>query len=151
MPSDETLTRAQLSRRLRHHMATQLYDESGTAIRNTAIYALTDPRTLREPRYIGQTSDPQRRFFQHLNTARLWLPDETPWWVQSPRLRPLYHWIRSLYRDDGRLPTMVIREWVGSSDDARLAERAQICACLANQQQLLNVEPRLNGQQLLLL
>ena len=58
---------------------------------------------------------------------------------------------RSLYGDECRLPTMIILEWVSGSDDARLAERAQICACLQRQQPLLNVEPRLTGQQLLLL
>jgi hypothetical protein len=129
----------------------QLYDESGTTGPGYAIYSLSDPRSLREPRYIGQTADPKRRFLQHLNTARLWLPDELPWWIKSPKLRPLYQWIRALYQDDYRLPTMILCEWVGSSADARLAERARICACLARRLQLFNVEATLNGEQLLLL
>jgi hypothetical protein len=150
------ITKMELAQQLRQHVAAQFYDESGVGIAGAkgeaaaAIYALTDPRRLRDPRYIGQTSDPTRRFLQHLTTARLWIPDEVPWWVKSPKLRPLYEWIRDLYRDEGRLPTMIVREWV-SVDHARVAERAQICACLEKRFSLLNVEPRLTGNQLLLL
>jgi hypothetical protein len=39
----------------------------------------------------------RRRFLQHLNTARLWMPDAVPWWVVTPSLRPLYTWIRELH------------------------------------------------------
>jgi len=135
---------------VRSHVTAHLYDESGTAAWGTAIYCLSDPRDIRAVRYVGQTKDPKRRFLQHLNTARLWVPDETPWWVKSPKLRPLSEWIRALYQDEYRLPTMVIAEWVVKDSDARLAERNRICSCLRDQLRLLNVESRLIGKQMLL-
>jgi hypothetical protein len=133
------------------HLASQLYDESGLSAQGTAIYYLSDPREIREVRYVGQTKDPKRRFAQHLNTARLWLTDERPWWVKSPKLRPLSEWIRQLYHDEYRLPTMIITQWVESGAQARLAERTRICACIRNQQLLLNFENEVIGQQFLLL
>jgi hypothetical protein len=107
-------------------------------VAGTAIYSLSDPRDIRLIRYIGQTSAPRRRFLQHLNTARLWLPDETPWWIKSPKLRPLYDWIRQLYGDGYRLPTMVVHQWV--TEQPRTAERLHIQQCLSNNLPLLNVE-----------
>ena len=48
----------------------------------TRVARLADgQRDVRQVRYVGQTRDPRRRFSQHLNVARLWLPDELPWWV----------------------------------------------------------------------
>ena len=123
-----------------------LYDDSGVAAGEVAIYGLSDPRDLRAIRYIGQTCTPRQRLRQHLNAARLWLPEQTPWWVRSPRLRPLYEWIRELYRDGERLPVMVICAWV-EARQARSAEREYICACLERQLALLNVEPRVIGRQ----
>jgi len=116
----------------------QLYDESGVAPAGTAIYSLADPREVRVSRYIGQTAHPPRRLLQHLRTARLWLPDETPWWVRAPRLRPLYHWIRELHREERRLPVMVVHAWV-EEPEAHLAEREHIGRCLEQQLPLLNV------------
>ena len=113
----------------------------------TAVYSLSDPRDIRAVRYIGQTQFPQRRFLQHLAGARLWLPDERPWWIKSPKLRPLYHWIRALYREDMRLPTMVVAEWVETNAAARLAERARIYDCLSHRMSLLNVETEILGTQ----
>lgn len=147
----QSLSKAQLSQRIRTHVAGQLYDESGVPSEGIAIYGLSDPRALREVRYIGQTSNPRRRFLQHLQTARLWIPEQTPWWVKSPELRPLYEWIRLLYRDVGRLPTMIVETWVVTTLDARRAERARICTALVQQVPVLNVEARLAGPQLLLL
>ena len=91
-----------------------------------AIYSLADPRDARCARYIGQTRDPRRRFMQHLRTARLWLPDEVPWWVRSPKHRPLSVWIRALHRDGGRLPLMWIERWVEPGAAALAAERAAV-------------------------
>ncbi|HEX3837645.1 MAG TPA: hypothetical protein VHW25_11840 [Steroidobacteraceae bacterium] len=142
------LTKAKLARRLRHHARRELYDDSGLEAAGTAIYSLADPRDLRLTRYIGQTSAPQRRFLQHLSTARLWLPEERPWWVKQPRLRPLYEWLRELYGQEQRLPTMVIHSWVDTAHDARLAERARIVAALADNLPLLNVERELLGRQM---
>jgi hypothetical protein len=130
---------AQLARHARAHLATQLYDDSGDVPEGIAIYALSDPRDIRAIRYIGQTAAPRRRLAQHLATARLWLTEQTPWWVKSPRLRPLYRWIRELYEDEGRLPVMVVIAWVEPAH-ARRAEREQIQECLARQLPLLNVE-----------
>jgi hypothetical protein len=131
---------AQLRRRCRAHSRSQLYDESGTEPLGLAIYTLSDPRDIRDVRYVGQTSSPRRRFLQHLNQAQLWLPDELPWWVKEPKLRPLYTWVRELYRDDYRLPVMVVTAWAATVAEARVLERARIFGCLADQRKLLNVE-----------
>jgi hypothetical protein len=141
------LTRAQCSRFLRRHVNAQFYDESGVHPEGTAIYSLSDPRDIREVRYVGQTGHPRRRFFQHLNSARLWLPDEIPWWVQSPKLRPLYQWIRNLYKNQQRLPIMVVSEWTATVTDARTAERRRIFEYLAKRFDLLNVEQEILGRQ----
>jgi hypothetical protein len=142
------LTKSQLARHVRRHVAAELYDESGTPAKGTAIYSLSDPRDIRHIRYVGQTSLPRRRFLQHLNTARLWLPDDRPWWVKSPQLRPLYEWIRELYRDELRLPTMVVSAWAKTTRAARLAERAWIYECLANRLPLLNIETEVLRRQM---
>ena len=129
---------AALQRELRRRLQLHLYDESGVTPAGTAIYSLADPREARVSRYIGQTAQPPRRLMQHLRTARLWLPDETPWWITAPRLRPLYHWIRDLYSQEGRLPVMVVHAWV-EAQDAQRAERKHIRVCLERQLPLLNV------------
>ncbi len=142
------LTQAELARRIRQHVARELYDDSGLVAMGTAIYSLTDPRDLSRTRYIGQTSAPQRRFRQHLGIARLWLPAQRPWWIKQPKLRPLYEWLRELYAQEQRLPTMIIHSWVETTHSARLAERARIVAALANDLPLLNVERELLGRQI---
>ncbi len=124
----------ELRRRLRLH----LIDESGVTPAGTAIYSLADPRDARASRYVGQTTQPRRRLMQHVRTARLWLPDEIPWWVKAPRLRPLYGWIRDLYSQEGRLPVMIVHAWV-EAEHAHLAERGCIHSCLERQLPLLNV------------
>jgi hypothetical protein len=141
---------AALRREVRARLAGQLYDDSGSTPQGIAIYSLSDPRELRELRYIGQTRVPRRRLLQHLNTARLWLPDERPWWVRCAQLRPLYEWIRELYRAHRCLPLMVVGAWV-SEEQARVAEQAQIRACLAQRLPLLNVETERLQRQLQLL
>jgi hypothetical protein len=128
-----------------------VHDAGGGAAGATAIYTLADPRDVRCARYVGQTRDPQRRFAQHVRTARLWLPDEVPWWVRSPKHRPLYEWIRALHRDEGRLPFMWVTEWLAPEADARVAERAAIMRLLAAGAVLLNAEARALGAQLTLL
>jgi hypothetical protein len=145
------LDRPQAARYIRSHVAAQLYDASAVPPQGTAIYTLADPRELRRVRYVGQSRAPKRRFLQHLNTARVWMPADTPWWVKDPGLRPLSEWIRQLYLEEMRLPTMVICDWVDSTAAARLAERARICACLEDQLQLLNVEGERSGSQIQLL
>ena len=129
---------ATLQRELRRRLHLSLFDESGVTPAGTAIYSLADPREARITRYIGQTAQPPRRLMQHLRTARLWLPDETPWWITAPRLRPLYHWIRDLYRQEGRLPVMLVHAWVEAQDAPR-AERDHIRICLERQLPLLNI------------
>lgn len=142
------LPKGQLLQQIRRHASRELYDESLAVPAGFAIYSLADPREIRRTRYIGQTSLPRRRFLQHLNTARLWLPAERPWWVPAPRLRPLYDWIRQLYLDEARLPTMVVHAWVPTLEDARLAERASIYRSIADQLPLLNVEKEILGEQM---
>jgi len=137
-PRQRLLTRSQLSLHFREHIDSQLYDESDEVAEGVAIYSLADPRDIRLVRYVGQSSAPRRRFMQHLNAARLWLPDETPWWIKSPQLRPLYEWIRELHEDEYRLPTMVIHRWVVSNP--RQAERLHIEQCLTANLPLLNIE-----------
>jgi len=144
------LTKASIARRLLRHVDLEIYDEAldaSVSSRRVAIYTLVDPRDLRETRYVGQTADPRRRFLQHLNTARLWFPEDRPWWVKSPKLRPLYTWIRELYADESRLPTMIICGWAETSAAARLLERTHIVHCLANRLPLLNVESERSSQQ----
>jgi hypothetical protein len=132
------MEKALFTREVRHRASVHVCDESGAEAVGIAIYALSDPRSVRETRYIGQTAHPRRRWLQHLGTARLWLPDETPWWVSQPKLRPLYRWIRELYAQQERLPFMLICTWVDAAE-GRLAERAWIRACLERQLPLLNV------------
>jgi hypothetical protein len=139
--------KTELAQRVRRHVRAELYDDSGDAARGIAIYTLSDPRAIREVRYVGQTRSPARRFAQHLNTARLWLPDELPWWVESPKLRPLYTWIRELYADGRRMPVMVITAWTGSVGEARVLERARIMQCLESRLEILNVEREILGRQ----
>ena len=109
-----SLNRIQVGQKVRRHIREQLYHEIGMSAHGIAIYTLSDPRSIRDVRYVGQTSSPARRFLQHLNTAKLWLPDDVPWWVKSPKLRPLYTWIRELYTDEHRLPVMVVSACVDS-------------------------------------
>ena len=144
------LDRAQLTRYLRAHLPGHLCDVSGATPEGIAIYCLCDPRELAAPRYVGQTRHPRRRLQQHVAAARLWLPDERPWWVRSAKLRPLYEWLRELFRDEGRLPVMVVHDWVADAA-ARAAERTRICACLERQLPLLNFEYELLRRQLQLI
>ncbi len=148
---DAAVDKAQLTRLLRAAARSHIHAVPERAADCTAIYTLADPRDARCSRYVGQTRDPRRRFAQHLHTARLWLPGSTPWWVRSPKYRPLYDWIRALYRDGGRLPFMWVAEWVEPRIDPLAAERAAIMRLLAQGAELLNVEARLLGAQLPLL
>lgn len=141
------LTRAQLSRYVRTRLPGQLYDETCTQREGIAIYGLSDPRDIRALRYVGQSAAPRRRLLQHIATARLWLPAQTPWWVPKAKLRPLYQWIRALFADEGRLPVMVVMAWV-PPEQGRRAERAQIQAAIERQEALLNFEAELQKVQL---
>lgn len=142
----ESHVRSEVARRARRAARSQIYDEGAQLEGATAIYTLADPRDARCPRYVGQTCDLRRRFLQHVQTARLWLPDEIPWWVRSPKHRPLYAWIRALYREGGRLPFMWVTEWVAPGSDPLVAERAAILSLLAQGARLLNVEARASPQ-----
>jgi hypothetical protein len=123
-----------LRRRLRLHV----YDESGTVPAGVAIYSLADPREARVSRYVGQTARPLTRLMQHVRTARLALPEEVPWWVRAPQLRPLYVWIRELHTREGRLPVMLVHAWVAPGQ-AHDAERERIRSALEQQLPLLNL------------
>ncbi len=57
--------------RVRRHIRAELYDDSGDSAGGIAIYTLSDPRSIRDVRYVGQTKSPARRFAQHLNTVYL--------------------------------------------------------------------------------
>ena len=146
------LTKGQLTRHIRTQLDALLLDDSAAVSRGgTAIYSLSDPRDVREIRYVGQTTDPRRRYLQHMNTARLWLPDELPWWVSSPKLRPLYQWLRELHRDELRLPVMIVTGWTEEQKQARVLERARIYECLEQRLPLLNFEAEREGKQIPLL
>jgi hypothetical protein len=145
------LTKAELTRRVRRHAMHEIYDESGCGPLMFAVYSLVDPRELRQIRYIGQTSSPRRRLLQHLNAARLWLPEQRPWWLAQPKLRPLYDWIRGLHFRENRLPTMIVHEWTMTTAAARLAERARIFHSLQEGTPIYNVEREILGGQSLLL
>jgi hypothetical protein len=79
------------------------------------------------------------------------MPDDKPWWVKFPKMRPLSEWIRELYRDELRLPVMVISAWMPTVSSARVAERSQIYECLEKRLRLLNVESEMLGRQLALI
>lgn len=146
------LTKGQLTRYIRRHLDSHLLDDSATPpAQGTAIYSLSDPRDVKQIRYVGQTTGPRRRYLQHMNTARLWLPDGLPWWVSSPKLRPLYEWLRMLHREELRLPVMVISAWTENPKQARVLERARIFECLEQRLPLLNFEAELEGRQIPLL
>jgi hypothetical protein len=145
------IPKTELARLLRAAARSQIHGAETGAAGWTAIYTLADPRDVRRPRYVGQTRDPRRRYVQHVRTARLWLPDETPWWVRSPKHRPLYSWIRALHRDGARLPFMWVAEWLQPSMDPLAAERAAIMRLLAQDAELLNAEALALGAQLPLL
>jgi hypothetical protein len=135
----EEMSRTQLTWHVRSRVDNLLVDDSGIQPTEVAIYTLSDPRDIRQPRYVGQTTDPRRRYLQHVNQAKLWLPDETAWWIKSPKLRPLYEWLRELYRDERRLPAMMVVGWTDKYDALR-EERRHIHACLSAQLPLLNRE-----------
>ena len=143
--------RAAIGVRIRRHVRAELYDDSGDSAHGIAVYTLSDPRSIRDVRYVGQTQSPARRFAQHLSHARLWHPEEVPWWVESPKLRPLYTWIRQLYADERRMPVMVVTAWTGSVAQARLLERALIVECLEGRLDILNVEREILGRQVQLI
>lgn len=138
--------RRQLMRHIRARLTESIYDESGCEPQEFAVYTLSDPRAIREVRYVGQTRTPAQRLWQHVNTARLWQPDEVPWWFRSPALRPLYEWIRQLYRDEGRLPLMILVQWTPTLAEARACERTNIYDLLRAKQSLFNVECARLGQ-----
>ena len=131
---DATGTSAALRRRLRLH----LFDESASMPAGIAIYSLADPREVRASRYVGQTARPLTRLLQHVRTARLAWPDEAPWWVKTPQLRPLYAWVRELYLHEGRLPVMLVHAWV-APEEAHAAERERIRTALEQRLPLLNL------------
>jgi hypothetical protein len=144
------LTKTQLTQRVRLQKGCLIQQESGTEIveRGVAVYTLADPRDVREVRYVGQTCAPQRRYTQHINAARLWLPDELPWWYKAPPgLRPLHEWLRELHRDDYRLPVMLINMWLPAVAAARQMERALIEQYLQGNAALLNVELEVQQRQ----
>ncbi len=128
----QTMLARQLRRGRRHNVL-----DCAEGDGEIAIYALSDPRDVQQYRYIGQTRSPFSRYAQHVRAARLWLPDETPWWIRREELRPLYAWIRELHRDEARLPMMCIVAW-SEAEQALRAERDWIGACLAQQLPLLN-------------
>jgi hypothetical protein len=139
-----------IARSIRIRCTSHIVDLSGVAPDDAAIYTLADPRDLQSVRYVGQTRDPRRRFLQHMGAARLWLPDDLPWWIKSPKLRPLYDWIRELYRDDLRMPVLSVIAWT-SAGNARMEERNRISELLARDLPLLNWEAEMLKKQLQLI
>ena len=127
----------QLERRIRAARRRHIIDVTGREPADAAVYTLTDPRDVRAPRYVGLTRSPARRYAQHLRAARLWLPAELPWWIREEEFRPLYGWIRELFRDGERLPMMVITQWTDCGN-APASEQALIRSCLAEGLPLLN-------------
>jgi hypothetical protein len=139
-PASGALTQPQLTRFVRNRIAHHLYDETKGLSEGFAIYSLSDPRDLLTVRYVGQTRSPKSRYLQHINTARLWLPDQTPWWIPKLDVRPLYEWIRALYADEQRLPVMVVSMWLPTAAEARHVERSHILQLLHAKEPLLDVE-----------
>jgi len=130
---------AEILRSIRKRCDAYIVDATGREPGEAAIYALADPRDVELVRYIGQTRSPRSRYLQHMNAARLWLPNEMPWWVKVPDQRPLYHWIRALYADETRMPLMMIVAWT-EAISARDEEGRHIREYLRHQKPLLNRE-----------
>ncbi len=143
--------RAAIVRSVRGRMPAHVHDETNGAASGTAIYTLSDPRDLGSVRYVGRTRAPRRRYLQHVRAASLWIPDELPWWIGEERYRPLYEWIRALFREERRLPVMIVSEWHASPIDATLAERALIQRSLQRRMPLLNIESAAPDPQIRLL
>jgi hypothetical protein len=137
------ITRAQFAAQLRRRLPLLLLDECCHAVGEVAVYTLSDPRDVRDVRYVGQTRSPRSRYRQHVNKASPWLPDEVPWWFKAPKDRPLHEWIRALHRDDARLPVMIICGWYPDISAARAAERALIFLCLEQGLRILNIEAQI--------
>jgi hypothetical protein len=140
-------TRSVLTQRIRDCRQHNIVDQTGVAPGEVAIYTLSDPRDVRLVRYVGQTRSPQSRLTQHLNAARLWLPDERPWWIRQQQLRPLYTWIRELHADGGRLPVMFVVGWT-TAELARRDERRFVREFVADGLPLLNHEAAGFGRRL---
>ena len=145
------LTRRQIMRHVRARLTESTHDDSHCEPREFAVYTLSDPRAIRDVRYVGQTRAPAQRLWQHINAARLWQPEEVPWWFKSPALRPLYEWIRQLHRDECRIPLMIVVAWVPTLAEARACERTKIYELLRAKQSLFNVERARLGQAIPLL
>ncbi len=145
------VTQRELMRHVRARLTESIHDDSTCEAGEFAVYTLSDPRAIREVKYVGQTRAPRQRLWQHINTARLWQPDEVPWWFKSPALRPLYEWIRQLYGDEGRLPFMIIVQWLPTLVEARACERTNIYDLVRAKQSLFNVECARLGQAVPLL
>lgn len=128
-----------LARRLRRCRMHNIIDQTEGELGEVAIYTLSDPRDVQEVRYVGQTRNPLSRYSQHINAAKLWLPDEMPWWVKREELRPLYTWIRTLHAEDQRLPMMFVVGWT-SRELARSDERRFVRTLVVEHLPLLNQE-----------
>jgi hypothetical protein len=128
-----------LTQRIRDCRQHNIIDQTGVVPGEVAIYTLSDPRDVRLVRYVGQTRNPQSRLTQHLHAARLWLPDELPWWIRQEKQRPLYAWIRELHGDGGRLPVMFVVGWT-TAQLARQDERRFVREFVAAGLPLLNHE-----------
>lgn len=126
--------------RLRRRLGVLVCDTSDAERSGVALYTLSDPRDVRAVRYVGQSSAPMRRYRQHVRAACLAQEGPGPWWFRQPHLGPLYEWIRALHADGGRLPFMLITNWVPSVEAARLLERSLIAAHRAAGCALLNCE-----------
>lgn len=146
----QMLSKSQVAAQVQRELAAHVIDDADLAPAPYSIYTLSDPRDLRAVRYVGQTATPARRYRQHVHTARLWLPDTTPWWIASPRLRPLYTWLRALHRDGFRLPVMLVVARASTEREALRMEREFICEHLSRGSELLNVEYSTLGPQLAL-
>lgn len=136
-----------LTQRIRDCRQHNIIDQTGVEPGEVAIYTLSDPRDVRLVRYVGQTRNPRSRLTQHLHAARLWLPDELPWWIRQEKLRPLYTWIRELHGEGGRLPVMFVVGWT-TAQLARRDERRFVREFVAAGLPLLNHEADVFGRRL---
>lgn len=141
------ITRAGFSLQVRRRLPLMLMDDCSDVAGDFAVYTLSDPRDVRDVRYVGQTRAPPSRYRQHVNKACPWLPDDMPWWFKAPKDRPLHEWIRALHRDGGRLPVMIIVSRCTELRAARAAERALIFQCLEQGLPIFNFEAQLALRQ----
>lgn len=92
------------------------------------VYGLVDPVELDRIRYVGQTTHPYHRYIGHVLSRK----------QRAAGFLPVSRWIRNLYLNHNRVPTMVLLEAVTDEKGLRERERYWIRVLAAKSQADLN-------------